>query len=49
MGQDKKVKYEAPKVRKIGDFDAITKGNASGSFLDAEFASGTPSNQLTFS
>jgi hypothetical protein len=49
MAQAKKIKYEAPKVKKIGDFETITKGNHTGSFIDADFNAHTPANQLTFS
>lgn len=47
--QDQKLKYEAPKLQKLGNFEAMTQGKSTGSFLDAAFPNGTPFGDLTFS
>jgi hypothetical protein len=45
----KKVQYTAPKLNKVGSFEAITQATGNGGQLDANFAAGTPRGALTFS
>lgn len=49
MSQTNKVRYEKPTIKKIGDFEAITKGNSTGRFIDFDFDAHTPVANLTFS
>jgi hypothetical protein len=44
-----KKPYVTPKVEEVGEVRAMTLGNATGSFLDQDFPTQTPSDQLTFS
>ncbi len=48
MDKEKKA-YSTPEFIVYGDLTEITKGNADGSLLDADFNSGTPCGDLTFS
>lgn len=43
------INYESPSLEKIGSFEELTLGSASGGFLDATFPTGTPASDLTFS
>jgi hypothetical protein len=42
-------RYETPSLEKIGSFEELTLGGASGSALDADYPAGTPFADLTFS
>jgi hypothetical protein len=44
-----KTKYVAPTFRAHGTLEALTQGNKTGNNLDADFPSGTPFGDLTFS
>ncbi len=44
-----KVSYETPSIADYGDLVELTAGQADGDFLDADFPSGTPRGDLTFS
>lgn len=44
-----KFEYVSPTVEVIGSFEEVTQGNATGSSLDADFPTGTPFDDLTFS
>ena len=44
-----KATYEAPKLVEIGSFETVTQGGSRGTSLDADFPSGTPFSDLTFS
>jgi hypothetical protein len=44
-----KATYEAPELVEIGTFETVTQGHSTGTFLDKDFPTGTPFNQLTFS
>lgn len=41
--------YEAPRVTVMGTAAELTKGLSKGSHLDADFPTGTPKGDLTFS
>lgn len=41
--------YETPSVRDYGTLQDLTAGQTDGNFLDADFPSGTPKSELTFS
>lgn len=45
----KKLAYTAPRLVRHGSVEVLTKGSATGSFLDASFNAGTPIPDLTFS
>lgn len=45
----KKSTYKAPALRAHGSIEKITQGSSTGSFLDADFPTGTPFGDLTFS
>jgi hypothetical protein len=44
-----KAKYEAPVLRAHGKVEALTKGGATGTTTDANFAAHTPLADVTFS
>lgn len=44
-----KKEYFAPRLEKVGSFEALTKGNADGAYTDAVFPTDTPKSDLTFS
>ncbi len=44
-----KKSYKAPTFEDLGSFETLTQGASTGSALDAEFPSGTPFGDLTFS
>lgn len=47
--RDQKAAYETPELERLGSLEEITHGNSAGSVTDADFASGTPIGDLTFS
>lgn len=44
-----KSAYSKPELVEVGSFEDVTLGGSSGSNLDADFPSGTPFSDLTFS
>jgi hypothetical protein len=46
MSTDKKQKYEAPVLTRIGSFEDITQGAQFGPHTDANFPVNTPSSKL---
>jgi hypothetical protein len=44
-----KKAYTTPALRVHGSLEALTQGASSGSVLDANFPTGTPTSDLTFS
>lgn len=49
LNMKKKSTYAAPRLTRHGSVEALTKGGATGSFIDAAFSAGTPIADLTFS
>lgn len=49
MNNTQKKSYEAPRLSKVGSFEAVTQAAGKGSLLDANFPVGTPFGELTFS
>lgn len=49
MNNTQKKSYEAPQLKKVGSFEAVTQGAKGTIKLDASFPVGTPLSQLTFS
>ena len=47
--QTKRRAYAPPRLTVHGSLEAITKGAATGTSLDAAFTRGTPLTELTFS
>lgn len=45
----KQSSYETPELRVHGDLEGLTRGQATGTQLDASFPTGTPFGDLTFS
>jgi hypothetical protein len=41
--------YEPPAITELGTIVEMTRANATGSKLDADFSAGTPVGNLTFS
>ncbi len=41
--------YEAPAITVLGTVEDLTHGQDTGSYLDQDFAAGTPFGDLTFS
>jgi hypothetical protein len=46
---EKREEYEAPRLESHGSIEAVTQGLTSGTTLDANFPTGTPASDLTFS
>lgn len=49
MNNTQKKSYEAPRLKTVGSFEAVTQGASSGKKLDAGFPADTPFDALTFS
>ena len=49
MTKPQKKPYDAPRLKNVGSFEAVTQGNSTGSNIDATFPAGTPFGNLTFS
>lgn len=49
MKIESRGQYERPTIERVGSFEEITKGAASGAALDASFPIDTPFEDLTFS
>ena len=45
----RKGMYEAPAITVLGTVEDLTHGQDTGSYLDQDFAAGTPFGDLTFS
>ena len=46
--EKKIIEYETPRIEDHGDLAELTAGKHTGSFTDANFATNTPFNELTF-
>jgi hypothetical protein len=45
----KKAVYTRPRLVEHGTVEQLTRGFATGNYIDADFPAGTPVNQVTFS
>lgn len=49
MNNTQKKSYEAPRLKKVGSFEAVTQAAGRGGALDANFPVGTPFSELGWS